>query len=221
MKKIFGVGREHMSDTNFLFMAFGYKLREIFYPNDKFLETLGIKEGMTVIDYGCGPGSYIKKTSELVGQKGKVCAVDIHKLAINAVNERIKKYNLKNVAPVLVESYFCPLDDQIADIIFAFDVFHMIENPTAFLRELHRLLKSEGHLIIDKGHQSPDEAKTKIGNANIWQIESENRKYFKCRPLHSQSVQAGYPSEDDANFETVKTLPDSESKDVQTRISSP
>ena len=179
MKKIFGKGREHMSDTSFSFMAFGYKLRDIFFPNDKRLGTLGIQEGMTVIDYGCGPGSNIKKTSELVGQKGKVCAVDIHKLAINAVNERIKKYGLQNVVPILVEGYSCPLDDQIADSIFVFDVFHMIENPTAFLKELHRLLKSEGHLIIDKGHQSRDEAKTKIGNAKIWQIEFENRNYFK------------------------------------------
>jgi ubiquinone/menaquinone biosynthesis C-methylase UbiE len=219
MKEMFGKGREYMSDTSFSFMAFGYKLRDIFFPNDKFIETLGIQEGMTVIDYGCGPGSYIKKTSELVGKKGKVCAVDRHKMAIKAVKERINKYDLKNVEPVLVEGYSCPLNDQIADIIFAFDVFHMIENPTEFLKELHRLLKGEGQLIIDNGHQSRDEAKTKIEDAKIWQIESEKRKYFRCRPLYAQSVQAGYPKRDDAKFETAKNLPESVSKDVKTGIS--
>ena len=173
MEKIFGKGREYMSDTSFSFMAFGYKLRDIFLPKDKFIESLGIKEGMIVIDFGCVPGSYIKKTSELVGQNGKVYAIDRHKLAITAVKE-----------PVIVGGYFCRLRERIADIVFAFDIFHMIEDPTAFLKELHRLLRSEGYLLISKGHQSRDEAKRKIQNTGIWQIEPENSHFFKCRPLN-------------------------------------
>jgi ubiquinone/menaquinone biosynthesis C-methylase UbiE len=184
MEKIFGKGKEYMSDTSFAFMAFGYKLRDIFLPKDRFIEGLGIREGMTVIDYGCGPGSYIKKTSELVGQNGKVYAVDRHKLAINAVKQRVIKYGLKNVEPVMVEGYSCRLRERIADIVFAFDVFHMIEDPTAFLKELHRLLRSEGYLLIDEGHQSRDEAMRKIQNTGIWQIEPENSHFFKCRPLN-------------------------------------
>jgi len=183
MEKILGVGREYMSDSSFSFMAFGYKLRDIFFPKDRFIETLGIEEGMTVVDYGCGPGSYVKKTSELVGEKGKVYAVDRHKLAVRAVKERVRKYGLKNVEPILVEGYSCPLDDRIADIVFAFDMFHMIEDPTSFLRELHRLLRARGCMLIDSGHQSRDEAKIKIENTQIWQIEPENSHYFRCRPL--------------------------------------
>jgi len=35
-----------------------------------------------VLDYGCGPGSYIKPLLELVGCSGKIFALDIHPLAI-------------------------------------------------------------------------------------------------------------------------------------------
>jgi len=39
-------------------------------------------KGMTVVDYGCGPGRYSIKFAEIVGNQGLVYAVDIHELAI-------------------------------------------------------------------------------------------------------------------------------------------
>jgi ubiquinone/menaquinone biosynthesis C-methylase UbiE len=183
MKKLLGVGREDMPDIAFSFMAFGFKLRDMFFPVDQFVTTLGIQQGFTLIDYGCGPGSYINKTSELVGTEGTVYAVDIHELAIQAVRKRIGKCQLSNVEPLLATGYSCPLNEQVADVILALDMFHMIEEPMAFLKELHRLLKRDGFLIIDDGHQSRDEAKAKIKKTNIWNIESENKKYLKCRPI--------------------------------------
>lgn len=183
MKKLLGVGREDMPDIAFSFMAFGFKLRDMLFPVDQFVMTLGIQQGSTIIDYGCGPGSYVNKTSELVGQKGKVYAVDVHEMAIKAVEKRIKKYQLTNVEPVLATGYSCPLNDQTADVLFAFDMFHMIEEPTAFLKELHRLVKRDGYLIIDNGHQPRAEARRKLNNAGVWKIEAENKKYLTCKPI--------------------------------------
>ena len=183
MKKIFGVGQEDMSNIAFSFMAFGFKLRDRFFPVDQFVTTLGIQPGFTVIDYGCGPGSYLKKTAKIVGREGKVYAVDIHEMAIDEVKKRIKKYQLPNVKPVLAMGYSCPLNTRVANVILALDMFHMIEKPTEFLKELHRLLKRDGYLIIDNGHQSREAAKAKINNTRIWKIESENEKYLQCRPI--------------------------------------
>ena len=186
---LLGVGREYMSNIGFSFMAFGFKLSDMFFPVDQFVMNLGIQSGFTVIDYGCGPGSYVNKTAELVGKKGKVYAVDIHEMALKAVEKRIKKYQLTNVEPVLATGYCCHLNDQTADVIFAFDMFHMIEEPTAFLKELHRLVmhrlvKRGGYLIIDDGHQPRDEARRKLKNAGVWNIEAENKKYLKCKPIY-------------------------------------
>ena len=66
------------------------------------LDGFGIKRGQTVVDYGCGPGSYLRRASELVGPEGRVLAVDIHELAIKAVMRRIDKEQLSNVTPVRV-----------------------------------------------------------------------------------------------------------------------
>ncbi len=174
---------ERMPDISFKIMSFFFKLSDIFFSVDKRMDTFGIKENFTVIDYGCGPGRHLKKASCLVGEKGKVYAVDVHKLAIKSVEKRIEEYDLRNVEPVVANGYFCSINDHSADMIYALDMFHMIKIPLPFLKELHRLLKKEGFLIIEDGHQSRNETKIKINNSKIWNIVEESKKHLKCIPI--------------------------------------
>lgn len=70
-----------------------------------------------------------------------------------AVNKSVNQYNLSNVTAVLAAG--CPgsIEDNAADVILAFDMFHMVKEPQPFLKELHRLIKEKGRLLIDPGHQ--------------------------------------------------------------------
>lgn len=173
-----------MSNFKFRMMTFVYKIRDFFKPVTlTSLDKYSIKAGDVVIDYGCGPGSYTKTLSHLVGEEGKVYAIDIHPLAIKAVNNKIEKNDLHNVIPVLVDGYSTEIEDHIADKIIAFDMFHMVENPVSFLNELRRLLKQNGKLYIENGHQSRDHAKTKIQSSRIWEIEIETDKFMQCAPI--------------------------------------
>lgn len=174
---------ERMPDIAFIMMSFSFKLLDFFSSVDKRMDGFGIKKKFTVIDYGCGPGRHLKKVSGLVGEKGKVYAVDIHKLAIKSVEKKIEKYDLGNVVPVLANGHFCKIDAHIADMIYALDMFHMIKTPLSFLKELHRLLKKDGFLIIEDGHQPRNESKTKINNSKLWNIVEESKKHLKCIPV--------------------------------------
>ena len=62
------------SDLGFRVMSFIFKLRDFFLPRKDVLKEVGIKSGFSVLDYGCGPGSYIIATTELIGESGKVYA---------------------------------------------------------------------------------------------------------------------------------------------------
>ncbi|UCG82540.1 MAG: methyltransferase domain-containing protein [Dehalococcoidia bacterium] len=75
----------------------------------KSVKKFGIKDGMTVIDYGCGLGSYAVKIVELIGEKEAVYAIDTNYLAIEAVKRKIEKYKLRNIHPILISSYRSPL----------------------------------------------------------------------------------------------------------------
>ena len=184
IKTVFcGKGKERVPAIAFRMMSFMIELKYIFSPVDARVDTFGIKEGFTVIDYGCGPGGYLKLISRLIGEKGKLYAVDIHELAIKSVKKKIEKYNLKNVEPVLADGYSCDIDDHTADMIYAVDMFHMIREPSTFLKELHRLLKKDGVLIIDDGHQSRDDTKMKINKSKIWNIAKESEDYLECTPI--------------------------------------
>jgi ubiquinone/menaquinone biosynthesis C-methylase UbiE len=163
-------------------MSWMYFLRDAFFPVDKRLEDFGIEEGSTVIDYGCGPGSYLRKAAALVGEKGKVYAVDIHPLAIVAIERKIKKFRLNNVEPVLAQGYISGIDSNTADLIFAIDMFHNVSDPTAFLKELRRIIKQTGVLILEDGHQPRAEAKEKLINSKAWNIVEETKEHQRCTP---------------------------------------
>ena len=79
------------SNLDFRLMALTYRFRDFFSPRMNILKEVGIKPGFTILDYGCGPGSYIIPTAELVGKSGKIYALDIHPLAIKSVKSIVAR----------------------------------------------------------------------------------------------------------------------------------
>ncbi len=177
-----GKDRDKIPDIAFKVMTFIMKLFDFFgnHSNKKF-KTLGLKEGQTVVDYGCGPARYIKNASECVGDKGKVLAVDVHPLAIENVQHKIKNYNLQNVEAVLANGYSTSIDSNTADMVYALDMFHMVEKPSLLLQELHRIVKPDGVILIEDGHQSRTKTLQKINDFGLLTITESNKYHVKCK----------------------------------------
>ena len=174
---------KRMLDLSFRLMNLTFKVIDFFFRYiDRRVKTFGIQEGMTVVDYGCGPGRYTTRFSRLVGQEGKVFAADIHELAIEAVKKQVAKHSLGNVEPMLVRGYDSGISEHIADVVCAIDMFFVIKEPSEFLGELKRITKENGLLVIDDGHQSREETKRKIEESGHWSIWEETRDHLKCKP---------------------------------------
>jgi ubiquinone/menaquinone biosynthesis C-methylase UbiE len=137
---------------------------------------------MTVVDFGCGPGRYTINFAGLVGETGKAYALDIHELAIDTVKKRMAKRNLRNVQPILTKGYNSTLPNETADVVCAIDMFFIINNPTEFLAELKRIIKRNGILVIDDGHQPRSLTKQKILDSGLWDIFEETPDHLKCKP---------------------------------------
>lgn len=180
---LFGTDRDRMPRLAFRIMKLMFDIRDRLVSVGPLLDRFGIKRGQTVVDYGCGPGSYLKHASELVGPEGRVVAVDIHELAVEAVNKRSAREGWTNVTALLTDGRKTPVPDETADIIYALDMFHMVASPEMVLRELNRICKKDGVLFIDNGHQSRQEAKRKIISSGVWDILEEPKRYMKCRPI--------------------------------------
>jgi ubiquinone/menaquinone biosynthesis C-methylase UbiE len=174
---------EKMSNEAFRLMTWMMKVMDFFYPYvRRRAGGFGIEEGMTVVDYGCGPGRYAVKFAGIVGDKGKVIAADIHEMAIEAVKKRASKMGITNIETVLINGYDSGLPDNIADMVCALDMFFSVQQPEKFLKEINRITKPDGILAIDDGHQKRVETKRKIVESGCWDIIEESKDHLRCRP---------------------------------------
>ncbi len=134
---------------NFRIVSFILKIRDVFYPPKYILKDVGIRPGVCVLDFGCGPGSYSIATAELLAGTGKVFAIDMHPLAIKKVNQTAQKKKLKNIETILSD---CDtgLPSNSVDIVLLYYIFNDLEKPEKVLHELYRVLKPQGVLSFSE-----------------------------------------------------------------------
>jgi SAM-dependent methyltransferase len=174
-----------LSNAAYRLMVWEYALQDVLIPiYDAVMEGFGIQKGFTVVDFGCGPGRYVRKASALVGPKGRVFAADVSEVAIRCVEARIRRFELKNVTPILVSGGRADIPDASADVVYALDMFHAVRDPAAWLREIHRIVKPAGRLILEDGHQSRASTVSKVsGSSELWKISGESRLAVTCEPV--------------------------------------
>jgi ubiquinone/menaquinone biosynthesis C-methylase UbiE len=171
--------------SNFLYrlMVLTFSIQDMFSkPGNKLLQ-FGIQEGQTVVDYGCGPGRYIKKASELVGEKGRIFAADIHGIAIEHVLRRIEAQDLKNVVPVLLKNDEQGVPVNVADMVYALDMFHQVNEPVEFLSKIYGVIKKGGFLYLEDGHQARKTTLDKVNQSGLWQVDFKSDRYLRLTPL--------------------------------------
>ncbi len=173
---------DRMSDLSFRFMIGAFRLIDTFFPYiDRRVRGFGLLPGMTVVDYGCGPGRYSLRFARLVGESGRVFAVDIHPLAVETVRRLRARHRLPNLEAVLARGYDTGLPSAQADRVCAIDMFFSVRDPHAFLAEAARLLKPDGLLLLDDGHQSRKTTLAKLAASGRLEVVMETRDLLTCR----------------------------------------
>jgi SAM-dependent methyltransferase len=115
---------------------------------------VGISDRQTVLDYGCGPGTFTIAAAGIVGEEGKVYALDVRPRALERIREKAGGEKIRNIETILLDTsgFATGLDDETVDVILLYDVFHDIKDKRGLLQELHRVLKSEGLLSVFPMH---------------------------------------------------------------------
>ncbi len=175
---------DRMPDFAFRAMVFIMQVEDFFWRRiDRRAQTFGIQPGMAVVDYGCGPGRYTTRFARLVGQGGRVYAVDIHELAVQEVQKKAQRLGLRNVTASVARGYDSALPAGIADVVCCLDMFFGVREPTALLAELKRLARPGGVLVIDDGHQPRSATLAKIRASGHWAVAAETRDHLTCTPI--------------------------------------
>jgi ubiquinone/menaquinone biosynthesis C-methylase UbiE len=116
--------------------------------SDKLLKALDIKPGMVVADIGAGSGYYTFPLANLVGNKGKVLAVDIQKEMLDIIRTRAKARRVSNIELVLGTETDPKLPDESVDLILLVDVYHEFSYPWEMTRAMVRSLKPGGKIVF-------------------------------------------------------------------------
>ncbi len=165
MKKL-----EPEPDAFYRFYIWYCKFVDLIWKPQRRLEKFPLKEGMAVVDYGCGPGRYTLPIARLVGSEGKVFAVDIQPLAISTVRKKAAHESLTNIEAILVDSYNTGIQSSSIDLVLLVDTLHLIGDCGALFREIHRILKQDGILFMDPGHMKMSRAREIVEGTGLFTV---------------------------------------------------
>jgi len=115
---------------------------------DVILSTLNIQPGQTIADLGSGGGFFTFLFSQLVGEKGKVYAIDTNKDFLEFINKQAAKQGLTNITIVLATEEVIPLPSHCIDLLFVRSVYHHLQNRTSYFSEAKKLFTSQGRIAI-------------------------------------------------------------------------
>lgn len=125
------------------------KRREML-PPFKILSDMRLKEGDVMADIGCGIGYFTFPASEIVGESGKIYAMDISSEMLEDVDKKAKEDNISNIVTVQTEENDFKIDAEILNLAFISNVLHETENKEKFLKEVKRVLSDGSKIgIID------------------------------------------------------------------------
>lgn len=120
-------------------------------PHER-LQSVGVEDGMSFLDIGCGLGFYSFPASMLVGEKGIVYALDINSEYLDYVAKKAGKKQISNIETIKADACNTGLPDDSVDIVFMHLVLHDIKDKSAALKEFYRVSKPGGKVAIDEGH---------------------------------------------------------------------
>ena len=121
------------------------------------MNILGVEPGRTVADIGAGSGWFTVRAAKRVTNTGEVYAVDINPEAIDYINNRVHKEQLKNVKTILSRPDNPELPADSIDAVLFLKAYHEVANPVVLMRNLRVSLKPGARVgIIERNGNGAD-----------------------------------------------------------------
>lgn len=112
------------------------------------MQEIGVRPGMRVADVGAGDGYFTLRLAKSVGAGGAVFASDIDADALHVLDERRDSAGVQNVQIIQGTEDDPLLPDSTLDLVLIVNTIHLVDNPTQFLGNVSRSVKSGGRIVL-------------------------------------------------------------------------
>lgn len=115
---------------------------------DRLRSVLTPQPGERILELGVGTGYYTLDIAEWVGPEGTVELFDLQQEFLDHVLRRAAERNLANLVPTQGDATALPYEDDSIDAVVLTAVLGEIPDPVAALRQIQRVLKPGGRLVV-------------------------------------------------------------------------
>jgi ubiquinone/menaquinone biosynthesis C-methylase UbiE len=122
--------------------------RDAVQKPERVLDVLGVHEGQTVADVGCGSGYFTVHLAKRVGPRGRVYATDLQQQMLDLLGEKLETQKLANVVPVRATEADAKLPQGALDLVLLVDVYHELPRPVDTLAQIRAALAPGGRLAL-------------------------------------------------------------------------
>lgn len=110
-------------------------------------DTAGIKDGMSILDAGCGFGGTIATLNERFARLNLV-GVNIDEQQVLRAREEVQALGANKIEFVCADACQLPFPDQSFDVVFALECIFAFPSRVSFFQEAKRVLRPGGKLTI-------------------------------------------------------------------------
>jgi demethylmenaquinone methyltransferase/2-methoxy-6-polyprenyl-1,4-benzoquinol methylase len=157
------------------------RLRYRFLGPMKILSGAGILPGQTILEVGCGTGFFTLPAARLIGDQGRLVAIDILSESVDYVTRKAQAANLRNVQVIRTNAMDTCLDAGSFDTVLLFGVIPAPMLPLSrLLPEMHRVMKAEGNLAV--WPPVPGWLPQSILRSNLFTLIQRRNGVYRFRP---------------------------------------
>lgn len=157
---------------------------------------LRARSGERILEIGPGVGVHAMPTASALLPGGRLDALDIQQEMLDDLAERAKARGLTNIVPVRGDAQALPYADATFDAAYLITVLGEIPDSTCALRELRRVLKPDGRLVVGEVIVDPDfislaalERQASAAGFMLERSSGPSFSYFACfRPTARKTV---------------------------------
>ena len=103
-----------------------------------------LKKDDYILDYGCGTGIICNEVSKYAKQ---IYAIDISSKMIEIASKKTSERGITNITYDKKDIKNISYSEDIFDVIFAFNILHLIKDYDSVICTMNKLLKKNGYLI--------------------------------------------------------------------------